>query len=168
MKLTKMITLAASIIFGLGLSYPVMAEDGATIDEVTAKVKEAAAAIAKAADKEAAIKEFEGKSKTWAWKDTYVFVFTCKGDKAIAHPTLAGKTIMDLKDKADNFIFGGDTGLCKAAEQADGGWSVYMWPKKAGGDPSAKATFAMKVEGTDYEVAAGIYAEKKVENFQLK
>lgn len=165
MKLTKMLGMA-SLAVTMGVSYSVLAADTATIDEVKAKVAEAAKYLAD--KKDAGLAEFDGKNKAWAWKDTYVFVYDCKADKAVAHPKLKDKPVMDVKDKAGNPVFGGDNGLCKAGEQAGGGWVVYMWPKPGSEDPAPKATFAMKVEGTDYQVAAGIYADKKVENFQLK
>jgi signal transduction histidine kinase len=162
MKLTKMLGMA-SLAMTVSVSYSVMAADSATIDEVKAKVTEAAKSLAEKKDKGLA-----GFDKAWTWKDTYVFVYDCKADKAVVHPKLKDKPIMDIKDKAGNLVFGGDKGLCKAGEQAGGGWVVYMWPKPGSEEPAPKATFAMKVEGTDYQVAAGIYADKKVENFQLK
>ena len=54
-----------------------------------------------------------------------------------------------------------------ASEQAGGGWTAYMWAKSGGSEAANKVSFAMKVAGTDYEVAAGVYADKKVENFKL-
>lgn len=169
MNLTKVISLTCATAFTVGVSYSVMAakEEAATVAEVKEKVKAAAELLGGAKDKQAALaalKEFEGKK--WMWKDTYVFVFNCKANKAIAHPKLAGKPIMDLKDPKGTLVFGGDKGLCKAAEQPGGGWVGYMWPKKDGKE-APKASFAMKAGKTDYEVAAGLYTEKKVNNFQI-
>lgn len=165
MKLTTVLGLAT--IAWVSYSYSVVAAESATVTEVQDKVKAAAEAIAKAEDKKAVLAEFDGKNPNWAWKDSYVFVMDCKADKAIAHPTLAGKTIMDLKDKAGTLVMGGDKGLCKAAEQVGGGWTAYMWAKPGSSEAANKVSFAMKVKGTDYEVAAGVYADKKVENFKL-
>lgn len=36
-----------------------------------------------------------------------------------------------------------------------------MWAKSGGSEAANKVSFAMKVAGTDYEVAAGVYADKK-------
>jgi signal transduction histidine kinase len=166
MNLTKVISLTCAAAFTVGVSYSAMAakDEAVTVAEVTEKVKAAAELLAGAKDKQAALKEFEGKK--WTWKDTYVFVFDCKADKAIAHPKLAGKPIMELKDPKGTLIFGGDKGLCKAAEQSGGGWVGYIWPKKDGKE-AAKASFSMKVAGTDYEVAAGLNTDKKVDNFKI-
>jgi len=166
MNLTKVIGLTCAAAFTVGVSYSVMAakEEAVTVAEVKDKVKAAADMLAGAKDKQAALKEFEGKK--WTWKDTYVFVFDCKANKAIVHPKLAGRPIMDLKDPKGTHVFGGDKGLCKAAEQPGGGWVGYIWPKKDGKE-APKASFAMKVAGTDYEVAAGLNTDKKVDNFQI-
>lgn len=164
MRLVK--TLLATVAL-VGLSCPVLAEESATVDEVQAKVKAAAEALAKAEDKKAVLAEFDSKNPKWAWKDTYVFVYDCKANKGIAHPTLTDKPILEVKDPKGNLVFGSDTGLCKASEQAGGGWTTYLWPKASGGDPATKVSFALKVEGTDLAVAAGIYAEKKVAGFKL-
>ena len=43
-----------------------------------------------------------------------------------------------------------------------------MWPKPGEEEAAKKVTFAKQVPGTDYQVAAGVYADKMVENFQLK
>ena len=169
MKLLKTMGFLAMTV---GLASPTFAQEGATVEEVQAKVKEAAAALAAVAgDKgklDAILEEIQKKDAKWAWKDTYVFAYDCKADKAVAHPTLKDKPINALKDKAGNLIFGGDKGLCKAGEQAEGGWVAYMWPKKEGADPSNKVSFSMSVKGSDLQVASGIYADKKVENFQIK
>ncbi len=167
MTMKTMMALVGAVVLWQ-LPYLATAEEaGASIDEVQEKVKAAAEAIATASDKKAILAEFDGKNEKWAWKDTYVFVYDCKADQALAHPTLTGKPILGIKDKADGLVFGGDTGLCKAGEQKEGGWSAYMWPKVPEGEAASKATFAMSVAGTDYQVAAGIYADKKVENFKL-
>ncbi|OQW92572.1 MAG: hypothetical protein BWK79_14380 [Beggiatoa sp. IS2] len=161
-------TLSLATVAVVGLSTVAVAGEGATVEEVQAKVKAAAEAIAEAKDKKAAIAEFDAKSGKWAWKDTYVFVYDCKADKGIAHPTLTDKPILGVKDDAGNMVFGGDTGLCKASEQKGGGWVTYLWKKQpTDAKSSPKVSFAMKVEGTDYQVAAGIYADKKVKNFKL-
>lgn len=163
LKFVGLTTAAALVSF----SSATFAGEGATVEEVQAKVKAAAEAIAQAKDKKAVIAEFDGKNEKWAWKDTYVFVYDCKADKGIAHPTLTDKPILALKDNDGNMVFGGDTGLCKAAEQKEGGWVAYSWPKPKETEPSTKVSFAMQVEGTDYQVAAGIYADKKVKGFKL-
>lgn len=145
-------------------------EDKATVDEVVSKVEEAAKALKEQGEE--ALTAFHQDDGSWdadnpyAWKDTYVFVYNCKADKALAHPTLEGKTIMDIKDKNDKPLF---EELCKAGELEGGGWVSYMWPKPGADEPSQKVSYALAVEGTDYQVSAGIYTEDKtVEDYKLK
>ncbi len=84
-------TFSLATIAFVGFSTVAVAEEGATVEEVQAKVKAAAEAIATAKDQKVTIAEFDGKNKKWAWKDTYVFVYDYKADKGIAHPTLTDK-----------------------------------------------------------------------------
>ncbi|MCV6638385.1 cache domain-containing protein [Candidatus Albibeggiatoa sp. nov. NOAA] len=158
MRLTKLIGVTG-LVLGLGFSGSVFAGDAnATADEVKAKVQEAAAAL-----QSGDLSDFNTDGKwnpenKWVWKDTYVFVYDCDADKALAHPTLAveGKTIMGIKDKAGKELF---VALCEAGKQANGGWVSYMWPKKGETDPSQKVSYALQVEGQSFQVSSGIYSD---------
>jgi hypothetical protein len=160
MRLTQFIGVT-SLALGLSFSAGVLAGDAkATADEVMAKVQEAAEVL-KAG--ESALSEFniDGKwnpENKWVWKDTYVFVYDCDADKALAHPTLAveGKTIMGIKDKAGKELF---VALCEAGKQEKGGWVSYMWPKKGETEPSQKVSYALQVEGQSFQVSSGIYSD---------
>jgi signal transduction histidine kinase len=153
MQFKKLIGIA-SLTFGLGFAANGFAsEEAATAEEVAEKVKAAAVALAEAG--EAGLADFQGESK-WAWKDTYVFVYDCDADKALAHPTLTDKPIMQIKDKAGKELF---VELCAAGQQATGGWVSYMWPKPGAEEPSQKISYALSVEGTTYQVSAGIYSD---------
>lgn len=173
MPLTRIINLM-SLIVVVGLTHTVLAqEQEATADEVMAKVQSAATALQE--ETETTLAQFldkEGQWITdnpWVWKNTYVFVYDCKADKAIAHPTLIGKTILNIKDKKDNAVFGGDKGLCQAGQKEGGGWVAYLWPKPNETEPSQKLSFALAVEGTPYQVSAGIYSDEYVvEWFMLR
>jgi signal transduction histidine kinase len=164
MQQLKLISLTA--LTALTLNQAVIAQEQATAAEVMEKVQAASEALKANPD---AVADFAAKDSKWKWKDTYVFVYDCKGDKAIAHPTLTDKTIMDIKDKEGVLVFGGDKGLCKAGEREGGGWVSYMWAKPGATDPSQKISFAQSVAGTDLQVSAGIYSDEfTVDGFMLK
>jgi len=154
MKLTQVFAIAGFVL-SFGLSQTALAADAATADEVVKKVSEASEALAKA--KDAGLADFKGEKSKWSWKDTYVFVFDCKADKMLAHPTLEGKAVLALKDKKDKEFF---KDLCKSSEGAHGGWVSYMWTKPGATGEFQKITYVMSVKGTSYQVAAGIYDEK--------
>ncbi len=154
MQFNKLIGIAG-LTLGLTFSANLFAsDDSATSEEVVEKVKAAAAALAEAG--EAGLADFQAKDGKWAWKDTYVFVYDCEADKALAHPTLAGKPIMHIKDKADKELF---VALCEAGNKETGAWVSYMWPKPGAEEPSQKISYALGVAGTTYQVSAGIYSD---------
>jgi cytochrome c len=154
MKLTQVFAIAGFVL-SFGLSQTAFAADAATADEVVKKVSEASEALAKS--KDAGLADFKGEKSKWSWKDTYVFVFDCKADKMLAHPTLEGKAVLALKDKKGKEFF---KDLCKTSEGAHGGWVGYMWTKPAAEGEFQKITYTMSVKGTSYQVAAGIYDDK--------
>ena len=120
MLLTKAMGLASFM--AIGCAHAAVTQEKATVAEVMAKVQQAALALQ--TNKEAALAEFlnpDGSwnpNNKWVWKDTYVFVYDCKADKALAHPLLMGGTLMDIKDKNGKFVV---KELCKAGERKTGG-----------------------------------------------
>ena len=142
-----------------------VAGDAATPQEVIAKVKEAAAYLAK--NGESGLKTFDSMDSPFVWKDTYVFVYDCAAGIAyVAHPVPASKPQKLDEDKdATGRLVGRD--FCKAATRHGGGWVAYMWhkPVKVEGaeqltyakQPSRKVTYLLSVKGQPYEVGAGIY-----------
>ena len=142
---------AAGMAAIMSLSVQAGEMESATAAEVVEKVTAASAALSEAG--EAGLADFQGDNQ-WAWKDTYVFVYDCEADQAVAHPTLTGKPIMHIKDKADKELF---VALCAAGNQEHGGWVSYMWPKPGAEEPSQKVSYAMSVPNTTYQVSAGIY-----------
>ncbi len=142
-------------VFTLFCGATLKAQDKATPEEVIQKVREAAKFLAE--KKEAGLDEFNKKDGKWVWKDTYVFVFNCDEGKIVAHPIkpqLIGKNLIGLKDVKGNLFF---VQLCEAAKNPKGGWVEYWWPKPGEKTPSRKITFMIKVEGTPYQVGAGVY-----------
>jgi signal transduction histidine kinase len=151
------------------------AEEAATPQEVIAKVKEAAAYLAK--NGKSGLKTFDSADSPFVWKDTYVFVWDCAaGLAAVAHPdtTTKEQKVATIKD-ATGRSFGPE--LCKAAARPGGGWVEYMWwkPVKVEGaeqfgwvyakEISRKVTYMLSVKGQPYEVGAGVYNDTlKVED----
>ncbi len=150
------------VVFGLVVSFLVFvgvsvlrAEEKATPQEVIQKVQEAAKFLAE--KKEAGLEEFNKKNGRWVWKDTYVFVFNCEKGTAAAHPIkpkLVGKNLLGVKDIKGNLFF---VQLCEVAKKPKGGWVEYWWPKPGEKTPSRKITYILQVEGTPYQVGAGVY-----------
>lgn len=139
------------------------ADDSATPEEVIAKVREAAADLAR--EGEGGLAAIGAEGSPYIWKDTYVFVYDCAADVIVAHavPVSRGLKISGLKD-ADGKFYGGS--LCEAAKVRQGSWAEYVWPKPVKGadgqliyttDAFRKVSYMLTVEGRPYQVGAGIY-----------
>ncbi len=160
--LTIALTLTAVLAW---LAPQAAAEEAATPQEVIAKVKEAAAYLAK--NGKSGLKAFDSADSSFVWKDTYVFVFDCAAGLAdVGHPvsTTKEQKIATNKD-ATGRVIGPE--LCKAAARPGGGWVEYMWwkPIKVEGEKqltyaktmSRKVSYMLSVNGQPYEVGAGVY-----------
>ncbi len=154
--------LAAGLAVALGAGAAV-AEDGATPEEVIAKVRDAAAQLAR--DGAGGLEAIGAEGSPYIWKDTYVFVYDCAADLIVAHAVAAsrGITISGLED-ADGKAYGAD--LCDAAKVPGGSWADYVWPKPVPAaegelayteDAFRKVSYMLAVEGQPYQVGAGIY-----------
>jgi len=145
---------------------PTVAADMATPEEVVVKVKAAAAYLAK--EGEAGLAAFNKADSEFVWKDTYVFVYDCADDVIAAHPVAEsrGVSISALRG-GDGEAFG--IALCAAAEKPGGSWTEYWWRRPVGetkdgdlaygGEPVRKISYMLSVDGTPYEVGAGIFDE---------
>lgn len=155
MKKAAIATLA--ILLSFCLAGNVFAES-ATKDECIAKTKEAAKLInEKGLD--AAAAEINKKDGNFMWKGNYVFVVDFEG-KVLAHPTLVGKNVIDMKDKAEDpakakFLFKEFTAMAKS--KAGEGWVDYMWVKPDDPKPHKKISYIFRVPGKDMYAAAGIW-----------
>jgi signal transduction histidine kinase len=150
----------------LGLLGPAAADDGhATPEEVIAKVREAAAHLAR--EGKPGLSTFDNADSPFVWKDTYVFVYDCPGDVIAAHPVAEsrGVQISGLRG-GDGAAFG--IALCAAAEPPGGSWAEYQWRRTVGanskdlaysGDHVRKVSYMLAVEGMPYQVGAGIFDE---------
>jgi cytochrome c len=132
----------------------------ATAEETVSRVRAAARFLH---DKGASgYVDFNQKDSRWVWKDSYVFVYDCRKDRMIAHPMrpdLVGKPIMQVTDNTGKYIF---RELCKAGNEAHGGWVEYSWPKPGAGRLSRKVSFALAADisfAAGIQVSAGIYDE---------
>ena len=162
----RQLTIALTLVAVLAWPAPqTAAEEAATPQEVIAKVKAAAAYLAK--NGKSGLKTFDSANSPFVWKDTYVFVYDCAAGLAdVAHPVPETK---EKKIAADKDATGRVTGpeMCQAAARPDGGWIEYMWwkPVKVEGTKqltyakkiSRKVTYMLNVKGQPYQVGAGVY-----------
>jgi cytochrome c len=132
-------------------------QEGATSEEVVQKVNQAAQDLAQQG--EAGLEAFRTEDSEYVWKDSYVVVQDCEAGQVVAHPIspeLEGRDITTLTDETGQ-TFAQE--LCEAAQQPQGGWVEYMWPKPGEQEPSRKISYAKAVAGTPYVVLAGVYDE---------
>ena len=132
-------------------------QEGATPEEVVQKVNQAAQDLAQ--EGEAGLEAFRTEDSEYVWKDSYVVVQDCEAGEVVAHPInpeLEGRDITTLTDETGQ-AFAQE--LCEAAQQPQGGWVEYMWPKPGEQEPSRKVSYAKAVAGTPYVVLAGVYDE---------
>jgi signal transduction histidine kinase len=120
-----------------------------TAPEAKAMLEKAAAAVK--ADKAGALAKFQKGEDGFKDRDLYPF---CGGPDGnfTAHPSLTGKSLMDLQDKAGKAL--GKEIYTVAKEGAIGEVS-YMWPRPGAPDPVQKVTFVTKV--ADQVCAVGYY-----------
>jgi signal transduction histidine kinase len=138
-------------------------EDRASPQEVVKRVQEAAQELAKSG--EAGLATYSSTNPTSVWKDSYIFVLSCKGGSAMA---VANPVRPDLKGKpaAQIVTFGPKSGeqiaanFCAAGRQAHGGWVEYNFPRPGQKQPTRKVSYLLAAQGTPYVVGAGIYDEK--------
>ncbi len=117
--------------------------------EAKAMLEKAVAALK--ADKAGALAKFTKGEGGFKDRDLYPF---CGGPDGnfTAHPTLVGKSLKDLKDKAGKAL-----GQDSSATAKDGaiGEVSYMWPRPGTTEPVQKVSFVTKVG--DQVCAVGYY-----------
>lgn len=133
----------------LGAAGTVAAAEYGTPTEAKAMLEKAAAAVK--ADKAKALVMFTKGEGGFKDRDLYPY---CGGPDGLftAHPTLVGKSLKDLKDKA-----GKPLGEEVYASAKEGSISevTYMWPRPGQTDPVVKVAFVTKVG--DQVCAVGYY-----------
>lgn len=128
---------------------PVCAGNFGTADEAKAMLEKAV--IALKADKADALAKFTKGEAGFKDRDLYPF---CGGPDGMftAHPTLVGKSLKDLKDKAGKPL-GQD--IYAAAKEGSIAEVSYMWPRPGTTEPVQKQSFVTKVG--DQVCAVGYY-----------
>jgi len=122
--------------------YGTAAEAKAMLDKVVAELKK---------DKAKALAMFAKGEGGYKDRDLYPF---CGGPDGnfTAHPTLTGKSLKDLKDKAGKPI--GEE-MYKMAQEGKVSEIAYMWPRPGETEPTAKVAYVTKVG--DQVCAVGYY-----------
>jgi cytochrome c len=159
MESSRIFAAAAVAVLNVALCTVAVGQDHATAQDVVAKVREAASALAKTGD----VAQFNQKQGPWVWKDTYIFVLNCDNMTQAAHPLradLIGTEISSIKDPKGNAIFPKPKGVCEAARKPSGTWAEYSWAKPGEKEGSRKVTYLLGAKGTPYVVAAGVYDDK--------
>jgi signal transduction histidine kinase len=127
----------------------VFAADFGTAAEAKAMLERAVTAVkANKADALAKFTKGEGGFKD---RDLYPFCGGADGNFT-AHPTLAGKSLKELKDKAGKPL---GQEIYKAAKEGKIDEVNYMWPRPGSNDPVQKVTYVTKVG--DQVCAVGYY-----------
>lgn len=152
-KLSLVLSLMLVLIFSV---VPAFAEEKATPEEVYENVVQAAE-VMKSMGAEGLV-AFNDPKGEFVWKDTYVLVTSCKEGKIAAHPSekVRGLSTEDIKDKKTGRLFMKD--FCESLNP-NGRWTEYWWNKLGSDKIFRKLLFVIPVEGSPYEVAAGLYDE---------
>jgi signal transduction histidine kinase len=140
---------AASVATLLGMCLAAQAGDHGTSDEARAMLEKATKALK--ADKAKALAMFTKGEGGFKDRDLYPF---CGGPDGMmtAHPSLVGKSLKELKDKAGKPL--GEE-IYKAAEEGKIGEVSYMWPRPGTTEPVQKVSLFTKVG--DQVCAVGYY-----------
>jgi signal transduction histidine kinase len=147
MKLKSLFSIVATV--GALTASAALAGDFGTADEAKAMLTKAAAAVK--ADKAAALAQFNKGEGGFKDRDLYPF---CGGPDGnfTAHPTLAGKSLKELKDKTGKAL--GEE-IYSTAKEGEVKEVNYMWPRPGQTDPVQKVSFVTKVG--DQTCAVGYY-----------
>ncbi len=146
MKRALLVTL---VTFFLSISSFALAGDFGTADEAKSMLEKAVAAVK--ANKAEALAQFVTGEGGFKDRDLYPF---CGGPDGnfTAHPSLVGKSLKDLKDKAGKAL-GED--IYATAQEGAIGEVTYMWPRPGTTEPVQKISFVTKVD--DQVCAVGYY-----------
>jgi signal transduction histidine kinase len=145
-RLTVFVSCAA---FLLNFTTPVIAASFGTAAEAKAMLERAAAAVK--ANKADALAKFTKGENGFKDRDLYPF---CGGPDGnfTAHPSLVGKSLKDLKDKAGKPL-GQD--IYATAKEGNITEVSYMWPRPGSTEPVQKISYVTKVG--DQVCAVGYY-----------
>ena len=147
-KLSVVFTAVLSVMAVVGVATAVAAEFG-TAAEAKALLERAGAAVK--ADKAKALAMFTKGEGGFKDRDLYVF---CGGPDGnfTAHPSLVGKSLKELKDKAGKPL---GQEIYKVAQEGKVSEVAYMWPRPGSTEPVQKVSFVTKAG--DQICAVGYY-----------
>lgn len=145
----RLVMLVALVTLLLSTTSPVLAGSFGTAEEAKALLEKAVTAIK--ANKAEALNQFIKGEGGFKDRDLYPF---CGGPDGnfTAHPSLVGKSLKGLKDKAGKAL--GEDIYATAKEGAIGQVS-YMWARPGSTEPVQKVSFVTKVD--DQVCAVGYY-----------
>ncbi len=144
----RLIMIAALAVFGT-TSAAWAAEEHGTADEAKAMLEKVVEAVK--ADEAAALDKFTKGEDGFKDRDLYPFCGGPDGNFS-AHPSLAGKSLKDLKDKADKPL--GEE-IYAAAKEGEINEVSYMWPRPGEEEPVNKIAYVTKIG--DQVCAVGYY-----------
>jgi signal transduction histidine kinase len=139
---------AAALVLGVSAGAAVAQEYG-TPAEAKAMLEKAVAAVK--ADQAGALEMFTKGEGGFKDRDLYPY---CGGPDGVftAHPSLVGKSLKDLKDKAGKPL---GQEVYAAAKEGEIAEVSYMWPRPGQSDPVQKVVYVTKVG--DQVCAVGYY-----------
>ena len=153
---------AGALALGLGAptAAPAGAQDAATPVEVVAKVRAAAALLARQG--QSGLAAIEERNGPFVFKDSYVFASDCGAGVILAHPIQPERIGQPISAGA---TYGGISAAdrakaqCKVGSAPGGGWYAYPFPKPGAAEPSRKVSYLVPVPDTSWIVGAGVYNE---------
>ena len=145
----KRLLMNAAVMSILSMASPVLADSFGTAEEAKAMLQKAVVAIK--ADKAAALASFTKGEKGFKDRDLYPFCGGADGNFT-AHPTLVGKSLKGLKDKAGKAL--GEE-IYATAQEGTIGEVTYMWPRPGTTEPVQKVSYITKAD--DQVCAVGYY-----------
>ena len=145
----KRVTLLTLVTIIFALTVPTFAGDFGTAEEARAMLEKAVTELK--TNKVVALVKFTKGEGGFKDRDLYPF---CGGPDGnfTAHPTLVGKSMKDLKDKAGKPIGEEFYATAKVGSISE---VAYMWPRPNTTDPVQKVSFVTKVD--DQVCAVGYY-----------
>lgn len=150
MRKALMVVLAGALcVLVVAAAGSAQAAEFGTAAEAKAMLEKAAGAIK--ADKAGALTKFTKGEGGFKDRDLYPFCGGADGNFT-AHPTLAGKSLKGLKDKAGKAL--GEE-IYKVAQEGKVSEVSYMWPRPGSDKPVQKVTFVTKIG--DQVCAVGYY-----------
>ncbi len=147
-KLSLVLAGALSVMVVVGVAMAITAEFG-TADEAKAMLERAVAAVK--ADTAKALAMFTKGEGGFKHRDLYPFC-GCPDGNFTAHPSLVGKSLKELKDKAGKAL---GAEMYKVAQEGKISEVNYMWPRPGSTEPAQKVSFVTKVG--DQVCAVGYY-----------